>query len=196
MHQQDFVSFAYQYDDGGGNGRVHLIAAVGTLLHDGGLVLHGGTTHGAEVAVLVPIEYLEGLSCRTVLVRRDVVVRCAQAYHDPFVGFGHGLFQGECTYLLAVGGEHFVYITSGFRCQRRLYTDGYAVFYFSFVCISFFSSSWSLKKTNHCVEGWGSVDFSIVCCFIILGGMNTKIQRHRDSFQINFYVSVSLCLPP
>ena len=40
MHQQDFVSFAYQYNDGGGNGRVHLIAAVGTLLHDGGLVLH------------------------------------------------------------------------------------------------------------------------------------------------------------
>ena len=35
---------------------------------------------------------------------------------------------------------------------------------------SFFSSSWSLKKTNHCVQGWGSVDFSIVCCFIILGG--------------------------
>lgn len=155
MHQQDFVSFAYQYDDGGGNGRVHLIAAVGTLLHDGGLVLHGGTTHGAEVAVLVPIEYLEGLSCRTVLVRRDVVVRCAQAYHDPFVGFGHGLFQSECTYLLAVGGEHFVYITSGFRCQRRLYTDGYAVFYFSFVCISFFQQQLVFEEDEPLRAGLG-----------------------------------------
>ena len=31
-----------------------------------------------------------------------------------------------------------MYITSGFRCQRGLYTDGYAVFYFSFFRISFF----------------------------------------------------------
>lgn len=163
----------------------------------GGLVLHGGTTHGAEVAVLVPIEYLEGLSCRTVLVRRDVVVRCAQAYHDPFVGFGHGLFQGECTYLLAVGGGNTSCIllpASGVRGGSIL--TGTLYFISPLSVYPFFSSSWSLKKTNHCVEGWGSVDFSIVCCFIILGGMNTKIQRHRDSFQINFYVSVSLCLPP
>ena len=133
MHQQDFVSFAYQYNDGGGNGGYISLPQLGHFFMMGVWCSMRCHTRGRSGCAR-PIEYLEGLSCRTVLVRRDVVVRCAQAYHDPFIGFGHGLFQSKCTYLLAVGWEHFVYITSGFRCQRRLYTDGYAVFYF-FLCL-------------------------------------------------------------
>ena len=55
------------------------------LLHDGGLVLHGGATHGAEAAVLVPIEYLEGLSCRRCSCNSGELQSIHGTFHNTFI---------------------------------------------------------------------------------------------------------------
>ena len=102
MYQKDFLSPAYEDDDGSGERGPYRLAALSAFLADIGRHLHGCSAYSAELCVLVPVDEFMAFSCLEVQVSAQFVVTGTESAHLIVGIVGDGGVDGESLYLGSV----------------------------------------------------------------------------------------------